>query len=213
MNNAGKIYAIVFMLLIGLLAGCTPSGMMTAGPGNIKVSQPRFFAPDFKKALYKADMNIYGRELSGLMLFKKSNGATRIAFISEIGLKYFEIEVPANDTASVTFHYLIDLMNRKPVLKMLEISFRILLLHYPENDRTYSFECQPGRIIKVYKSNGEKAIYGYEQHSGQVTDVRQNGLFKPKIRIEAGGYNGQFPAEIHIRLKKKMEINLKLIEE
>ncbi len=213
MNSAARIYGFVFILLIGLLAGCSGSKKVTAGPENIKVSQPRIFAPNFKKALYKADMKVYGRELSGLMLFKKSKGSTRVAFISEFGLKYFDLEVPANDTAAVTFHYLIDLMNRKPVMKMLEISFGMLFLHYPENDRTYTFECQPGRNIKVIKYKGEKAIYGYEQHSGQVTDVRQNGLFKPKIRMEAGEYEVQYPSKIRFWQGKKIEIDLMLVEE
>jgi len=213
MISAGRIYAFVFILLTGLLAGCSGTHKMTAGADNIKAAQPRFFGPDFKKALYKADMTVYGHELSGLMLFKKSRGLVRVAFISEFGLKYFDLEVPASDTAAVTFHYLIDLMNRKPVVKMLKISFRMLFLHYPENEKNHAFNCHDEWMVKVFKDKGEKAIYSYVQNSGQVSSARQFGLFKTKVRMEAGDYTAQYPSGIHIWLKKKIKIDLVLIEE
>lgn len=213
MISAGKKYGFVFFLLIGLVAGCSGSKKMTTEAGNMKVSQPHFFAPDFSKALYKADMNIYGRELSGLMLFKKSKGSTQVAFVSEFGLKYFEIEVPANNTAPVTFHYLMDLMNRKPVVKMLKTSFRMLFLHYPENEKNYSFECHDGWMVSVLKDRGDKVNYSYQQNSGWVESARQYGWFKPKIKMEASGYGGQYSSTIRIWQGKKIEIDLALIGE
>ena len=214
MNKPKRIYLLlVLMAGVIILAGCWGTKKTAATPGDIKVSFPRFFAPNFNKALYKAGLTVHGRELTGLMLFKKSNGIVRAAFISEIGMKYFNLEIPADDTATIRFDYLMDMLNRKPVTRFLDISFRILFMHYPANEKTYSFECNENRMITVMKYRGEKVIYGYDKISGQVTDVRQNGLFKPKIRVEADDYSGQFPAQIHIRLKNKMRMDLTLLED
>ncbi len=213
MSKPKGIYLLILIAGIMIIPGCTASLKTAGNQNNVKISLPRFFAPNFKKALYKADMTIYGRELTGLMLFKKSSGVVRVAFISEIGLKYFNLEIPTSDRAAVRFLYLNEMMNRKPVVRMLETSFRMLFLHYPENEKTYAFECDENRMIKVFKYKGEKAIYGYDENTGQVTDVRQNGLFKPRIRIEAGDYAVQYPSKIHIRQKKKIVIDLELIQD
>ena len=204
---------LILLVVIFFLPGCSGSKKAAVNESGIKISLPRFFAPNFKKALYKTDMTIYGRELTGLMLFKKSNGIVRVAFISEIGLKYFNLEIPASDTAAIKFLYLTEMMNRKPVIKMLETTFRMLFLHYPENAGVYVSVNEPDRMGKVFTFKGEKVIYNYNRNSGQVSSARQNKLLKPKINIVASNYAVQYPSRIQIRLKKKMEINLYLIEE
>ncbi|NOX84373.1 MAG: hypothetical protein GXO86_00175 [Chlorobi bacterium] len=213
MSKPKWIYLFVLLAGVMILPGCSASKKTAVNESKVKVALPRFFAPNFKKALYKADMKIYGRELSGLMLFKKSNGVVRVAFISEIGLKYFNLEIPAGDTAAIKFYYLIDMINRKPVIKMLETSFRILFLHYPDSEKNYSFECHDGWMVSVLKNGGEKVNYSYQQNSGWVDSARQYGWFKPKIRVEASDYGVQYPSKIQVRLKKKMEINLVLIND
>ena len=213
MSKIKRAYLLVMTAGILLLSGCSSPRNVVESKGNVKVSLPRFFAPNFNKVLYKADMTIYGRELTGLMLFKKSKGVVKVAFISEIGLKYFNLEIPASDTAAIRFHYLIDMMNRKPVINMLETSFRMLFLHYPENDKNYRFECHDGWMVNILKDQKEKVNYSYQQNSGWVESARQYGWLKPRIRIEASDYAVQYPSKIQIRLKKKMKIDLEVIEE
>lgn len=89
----------------------------------------------------------------------------------------------------------------------------MLFLHYPENAGVYVSVNEPDRIGKVFTFKGEKVIYNYNRNSGQVSSARQNKLLKPKINIVASNYAVQYPSRIQIRLKKKMEINLYLIEE
>ena len=213
MSKRKWIYLIFLVAGIAFLPGCSASKKAAGNENNIKVSLPRFFAPNFNKALYKTDMTIYGRELTGLMLFKKSNGIVRVAFISEIGLKYFNLEIPAGDTSAVKFLYLNEMLNRKPVVRMLETSFRILFLHYPGSEKTAAFKAEENRMIKILKYSGEKAIYEYDENSGQVFNARQKNLLKPKISITVSDYDVQYPSGIQIRLKKKMEINLRLLKD
>jgi hypothetical protein len=52
------------------------------------------FQTGFEKALYKAYLEVNGREFSGLMMLKETGGGNyKVAFFSELGLNFFDFEL------------------------------------------------------------------------------------------------------------------------
>ncbi len=98
---------------------------------NIKVSQPWVFSIDFQKAVYKTQMLVYGNELTGLTMIKETGSNYRVVFMSEIGLKYFDLEFSMHGD-SVQNHYVINLLDRKQVLEMIETNYNLLFMRFPE---------------------------------------------------------------------------------
>ena len=85
------------------------------------------FKPVFSVALYKAQINVIGNYLSGLLLIKKMpDSSTRLLFSNELGFKFFDFEFSANGAFKV--HYIFKKMDRKAVIKTLRKDFELVLM-------------------------------------------------------------------------------------
>ena len=88
-------YLMRFLILssnLFILWGCgTAYKNLQATTGNVASLQQ--FKPVFASALYKADIDVIGNHLSGLLLIKKMpDSTTRMVFSNEIGFKFFDFE-------------------------------------------------------------------------------------------------------------------------
>ena len=133
-----KYLKITINLLIGMIAIACLISCSTAeklpSEDQVKLSQLWVFNAGFERAVYKTNMKIFGNDLSGLTIIKKSGRDYRIVFISELGLKYFDLEFfSAND--SVHVHHMISLLDHKPENDILEKNFSLLFLIIPEKTK------------------------------------------------------------------------------
>lgn len=132
------------------------------------------FKPKFTSDLYTTHVNVVGKHLSGLLLFKPiSDSSTRVVFSNEMGIKFFDFEFFTNGNFKV--HYVTKQMNRKSVLKALRKDFEMILM----NDLA---EKQPS----VFTADGYR-WYGYarkKENDYYIVDSICSGL----IRIEKGSY-------------------------
>lgn len=96
-----KIFRSIFLICISALllfsAGCymtqySHSGRLNmSGPGYDELMP---FPPGFTMALYKARLEVNGREFSGLMMIKAfEDNSYKVAFFSELGLNFFDFEL------------------------------------------------------------------------------------------------------------------------
>ena len=60
------------IVVIAFLVSCSTAEKLPT-EAQIKMSQPWVFNADFEKAVYKTNMKIYGNDLSGLTIIKKTN--------------------------------------------------------------------------------------------------------------------------------------------
>ena len=85
------------------------------------------FKPVYTVALYKAEVNVMGNYLSGLLLIKKMpDSSTRMLFSNELGFKFFDFEFSKEGDFKV--HYILKKMDRKAVVKTLRKDFQLLLM-------------------------------------------------------------------------------------
>ena len=201
------------LLLNSLLlfaAGCSraPYGHLEkigGGADCIKSLQP-----DFATVLYNTHVNITGKHLSGILLFKKvSENSIRVVFSNEIGVKFFDFEYIDND---FKVHHIIKQLDRKPVINQLRKDIGFILMH---------------RInlpaAEVFKS-GDERFFGFKEKKEQtyyITDATCENLLrienasprKTKIIVYLTPYRKGMADSIYINHQSfDFNISLKQIE-
>src|SRR5690606_35725087 len=84
-----------------------------------------YFSDTSKDYVYKANMEIYGRNLGGIVVVQKINkGTHRTVFTTDFGNKLLDFELTKD---SFVLNFAADGMDNKRLLKILENDFRYLL--------------------------------------------------------------------------------------
>ncbi len=129
-----KIIALLILSII--ISSCSNknySSISNSDLSNIKV--PVVFASDFVKALYKTRIQIYGNELTGVTLIKKTDSTYRVVSMSEMGLKYFDFEFSDNSNREPKVHYIMKPLDKKLLVNMFLRDFDFLF-HSPRPKAT-----------------------------------------------------------------------------
>jgi len=118
-----------------LFAGCA-SVYKNLRPAAGNISNIERFRPDFANALYKAEIDVVGRHLSGLLLIKTlPDSSTRVVFSNEVGFKFFDFGFKPDGEFNV--YYIINQMDKKPVIKTLRKDFELVMLR--NNDTAHAY--------------------------------------------------------------------------
>jgi outer membrane lipoprotein-sorting protein len=216
MNNSARnnsffrlLVFAAFLLGVSALSSCRTSEKVS-GDAQIKVSQPWIFSADFQKALYKTNMMIFGNELSGLTLIKKTGKDFRVVFMSEIGLKYFDMEFfTKND--SIKIHHVISLLDRKPVLDLLENNLKLIFVVFPAKIKEHFYlDPTTKSMVKEIKHKGNKSLYSYDKNFGQVNTIRNKKRGTNQV-ISLRGFDNRSPQTININ-QRNLSLRLEKIE-
>ena len=109
------------------MAGCT-SVYKNLKPAQGDACAVMRFRPEFKIALYKADIDVTTHHLSGLLLIKTlPDSSVRMVFSNEMGFKFFDFEFKADGSFKV--YYIIKQMDKKPVIKTLRKDFALIMFN------------------------------------------------------------------------------------
>ena len=202
---------IKFILLSCLVVIIMP---LNAQPDGIKLSQPWVFSNSFEKGLFKAEMKIYDKELSGLILAKRMGETFRVVFISEIGIKYFDIEIGGNEPNDFLVHDILEMLNRKQITAFIEDTFRMLTMSFGETKKESSFLCDgSGNMVVIIKTENGKFRYDYHPNFGRVNTMIHYGFLRKEIsRLELSDYDYLAPSLI-VATQKKIQLILKKIEQ
>ena len=153
--------------LLIVLFGCS-SVYKNLQPAQGNFASLQKFRPDFKVALYKAQINVTSNYLSGLLLIKTMpDSSTRLLFSNEMGFKFFDFEFSKHGEFKV--HYILKKMDRKPVIATLRKDFEIVLMQHLDTSTAF------------IKRQGSLIYYGFPQVKGTnyyVTDASGNSLLK-----------------------------------
>ncbi len=204
---------LIYVSLILLLAACNRA----IYKGFNRHPNPGFmfipvFPADFEKSLYQVDISYNKKNLSGLAMIKKIEeyNSIRTVFMSETGLKYFDLEFFKNDSAVV--HYVMDAMNRKGLVRTLTTDLGLLFesevggkdLHYYHSEKP-----EEGFMVKE-KQNGHKHYYYSSSDDGPYRIYRR-ACFSPPSDIKINQETEKIPTSIiftHGIIKFNIELNL-----
>ncbi|WP_426669435.1 hypothetical protein ACPPVU_24875 [Mucilaginibacter sp. McL0603] len=176
-------YLLLSSCLI-ILAGCS-SVYKNLQPATGNINYIQKFKPDFKNTLYKAEIDVVGHHLSGLLLIKTlPDSSIRMVFSNEIGFKFFDFEFRLNGGFKVL--YVIKQMGKKPVIKTLKKDFELILLlerdtqnaylRKDDNSMYYIFPKEKGSFCYITDLNGTemKAMEISSPHKPIVLAIMKN---------------------------------------
>ncbi len=159
--------------------------------------------------LYKAQISIYGNDISGILIIKKiSENNHRVVMTTDFGNKMLDFEISQKH---FKVNYLVPDLDREMVKKFLEKDFRMLL-----NEKYTVSEGFENQNFKIYTSKtGDEKYYLFKEKN---SDLLKKIIFteggKEKINFSFEAKNPIFADEIELIHKDfKIKINIKKISE
>jgi hypothetical protein len=205
------IILISLIAIVFLTPACAPKKAIIDNNSGVKVSQPRVFSNTLKNVLYKADLNVYGRDLSGLLFFKQTDTSMRVVLLSEVGLKYFDIEYKKNEQGRIVVHDLIDFLDHKQFTDLFSNFLSLIMIDANGAKEDYRYEIKPGELGRVIDKDGKNNRYTYNSNSGAVSKIVQSGFLTKNTSIELSDYNYLSPGKI-LFLSGKVTFDLNKVE-
>lgn len=167
--------------------------------------------PHFENELYKAQVDITGRSLGGLLLIKKMpDSSTRIVFSTEMGVKFFDFEFRESGEFKVVD--ILKKLNKKPVISALRQDFEILLMQ--ERGKIPERILEHGNYLYHGYSKGKKqAWYLTDKNCQNLVGAELSSTRKPLVRLNYFYQGTGNPDSIQIRhLNFSFNIALKKLE-
>jgi len=210
-NKPRSIILLVLIVSAVIASGCAPKKAISGQDSGVKVSQPRVFTGTLKNVLYKAELQIGKRDLSGLMFFKQTDTSMRVVMLSEVGLKYFDIEYKKNEQGRIVVHDLIDFLDHKQFTESFFNFLSLIMLDANGAKEDYRIETKPGEMKRVIDKGGHDNHYTYNSNSGAVSRIVQSGFLIKNTTIEMSDYNWLAPGTI-LFLAGNIKFNLTKVE-
>ena len=167
--------------------------------------QAPYFSDSKKDYVYKANITVYGNELSGIFIAKKINDTThRIVFTTEFGNKLMDFEI--SDT-SFKVNSIVSELDRKILINTLKEDFRLLL------KKEYLLQEQfENDDYNIYKSeDGKRDNYLFLSKKNQKLEkVIHSSPTKEKFTVLFSSENNIFAENIqiiHQNIKLKIELH------
>lgn len=169
------------------------------------VYQNTYFANPEIDYVYKANISVYGNELTGIFIAKKINETThRVVFTTEFGNKLLDVEISQTD---FKINAIVDELNKQLLINTLKIDFRLLL----KTNYLVAEQFQ-NTTNKVVKSADEKNFnYLFITSSDQkLHKIVHASKTKEKINIHFTTENNIFAENItiqHYNIPLRIELN------
>jgi len=120
---------------------------MQISSGKIEDIKP--FKPAFNYALYKTEVNVIGKYLSGILIFKRMpDSSMRVVFSNEMGLTFFDFAFLPNGDFKI--YSIVHQMNKKPVIKTLRKDFELILMQ-DQSPEKFSVNRKEDHIYYTFK--------------------------------------------------------------
>jgi hypothetical protein len=208
MQKSTRIYLIISVFLFFIVSSCATinvvKGYIPVAIETTEFKVPYFSNPDMDY-VYKANIAVYGNELSGIFIAKKINDTThRVVFTTEFGNKLLDFEISETE---FKINSIIDELDKKILINTLKTDFRLLLRNnYTVNSQYNSKE------NKVFLSEKGK-INNYlfiSTSNNKLSKIVYTTKRKEKINIFVTSENNIFATKIiiqHYNIKLKIELN------
>ncbi|MCX7551454.1 hypothetical protein [Xanthomarina sp. F2636L] len=155
--------------------------------------------------VYKASIDVYDRNFSGLLIIKKlTDKEHRVAFTTEMGNKMFDFSF-TEDNFQVNF--ILDELNKKMLINILKKDFKVLILENPLISNSYSKENNQVFETLIYNKK-----HYYFTENNQLNQVIKTKNGKEKVQFLFSEINNHLANQIEIKHQNiKLKIKLKSI--
>ena len=168
-----------------------------------------YFSDTSKDYVYKAHIEVYGRNLGGIIIIKKiKNKHHRVVFTTEFGSKIFDFELVGNE---FKINFIIDDLDKKLIIKTLQQDFMLLLR---ENSRILAQYKDTKYNVYQTKSKNRYNYYFDNITTHLLEKIVQASNIKEKVTVTFEDYSDGIIRNIRFMHKNiKLKIVLKSIVE
>jgi hypothetical protein len=197
-------------LFIALLCSCNSGHYKSLERSSTTAAAPKpIFGENFNSFLFKANIDVYGRKLSGLLITKQVEPRNyRVIFTTELGIKLFDFEFR---DSSFTLHYSIPQFNRPKLLNMIRQDIQTLLMNDLNPSALIQLQTKD-KTLDVFKQDDElHDLYYFSDKSGKLERIERGRKNSKRVTYHLQEYKDQFPNRIlidHHDAKLDMELNL-----
>jgi hypothetical protein len=199
------------MMIFLILSSCSSTyknltAVSTPDAGCIKK-----FKPQFTRALYNTQVNILKSHLSGILFIKQMpDSSTRLVFSTETGFKFFDFEF--DKQGLFTVHYILDKMNRKPVIHKLEDDFSLLLMNRLDIKKGQAFK-KDKKVYHRFPDGNDMKYFVTDSLCSVLSGAEKSSGRKASSSLIYTGFTGTIPDSVYIdHAGIKFNIALKRLE-
>jgi hypothetical protein len=146
-----------------------------------------WFLSDTGHFLFNTKIDLMKNHFSGLMIIKPvTGGSYRVVFITEVGLKIFDMEFLPDKQVKV--HYLMDAMNKKALIKTLTNDISLVLMNRLSDGQPDVLRHRNSQdIIYRYRDKSRKSFYHLNEVNDRPYQVKQTAGIINKVKAELYG--------------------------
>lgn len=195
--------------LISILAfcfGCSPSPYLDLTRQELKTPCLKILEPRFSTVLYNAQVNVTGKHLSGLLLFKTmADSTTRVIFTNEMGVTFFDFEFKNNGFRVVSC---IDQMNKKVVINRLKSDIGLLIMNGINLNQPQVYTSGK-EIYYMFRRGKEQVYYVTDSSCSALSRIETASGRHKKIIVNIAGYVSGMPDSVYLA-HQSFEYNITL---
>ena len=200
-------FLLISCFFVVVLSSCATQIVNDFTPVTLKTitfKAPYFSNPEIDY-VYKANITVYGNELTGIFIAKKINDSThRVVFTTEFGNKLLDFEISETD---FKVNSIVEELDKKILINTLKKDFRLLL-----RSQFQIKEQLENATAKVYKSedgNRFNTLF-VSKADDKLYKIVHSSKTKEKISINFASENNIFAERIiiqHQNIKLRIELN------
>jgi hypothetical protein len=194
-----------YISLLLLIIACAPVNR-SLQPATADATCIQKFKPVFNADLYGASIDVIGKHLSGLLLFKTMADSTlRLVFTNEAGLTFFDFEFHRNGDFAVK--HVLDQLNKRPVIKTLQKDFEMVMMKTSGAATTF---VENDYFLFAFKNQKDTDYFITNKDCSKLLQLEKRNRNKLKTKVTLFGEYYHAPDSIHISHRTfKMEMKLK----
>ena len=208
MPKSMKLYLRISIFFVLVLSSCSPNKVVQDYK-TMALEKTTFEVPYFSNPaidyVYKANITVYGKELTGIFIAKKINDNThRVVFTTEFGNKLFDFEISETD---FKVNFILEELDRKMVVNTLVADFRLLLRnHYTISEQ---FENAENTVFMALDKDKMNYLF-VSKSTKKLSKIIHSSKRKEIINLLYSSENNIFAEKIviqHQNIKLKIELN------
>jgi len=195
---------LLFVLLTAGISSCSYQhykGLEQVATENKLI--PEIYDTTFNKAVYSTVFSVFGQELTGITIVKKVHRNIHVVFMSQIGLKFFDIEIrPGKQEDWFHINFIMESLSREFIVNTLKTDFMLLFAQYPKNAETAFFKSMENETtettIRFDKYTASVFTRPASDKPNKI-ELRKGKSVKATIRLTPGN---DYPEKVDISNRK-----------
>lgn len=160
---------------------------------EMQMAENPYFSDHNRDYLYKADISVYGKSLSGVLAIKRRNDTLwRAAFMSEFGGTLLDISF---SKTSFKLNYGIKKLDKKYIITTLVEDFRLLVL--PQRKVLKIYEDENKTLLKALGDDGF-IFYYVNKDKQRLSKIVKTNRRKKKTSVYFSDFMENLPGTIQI---------------